>query len=142
MNRKNTVEIIALLFIVLFVYAALTKLLEYEKFIVQIGQSPLLTHWSLYLAWLVPMVELCIVVLLLFGNSRLIGLYASTSLMLLFTGYIILTLHFSDHVPCSCGGVLQSMTWGQHLVFNLLFVVAGGVAVVVYPQQQPAADVY
>ena len=133
--RNKLTDAITLLFILLFVYAAVSKLLDYEKFVVQIGQSPMLTSWAVYLAWLVPAVELCIVVLLVFPNSKTIGLYAALSLMVMFTVYIILASKFSDYVPCSCGGVLQNMTWGQHLVFNLFFVVSGGVAVII--QEQP-----
>ncbi len=52
----------------------------------------------------------------------LAGLYAAFSLMTMFTAYIVAILRFSDYVPCSCGGVLQNMTWNQHLVFNIAFV--------------------
>lgn len=135
--NRAIAEGISLLFIVLFVYASITKLLDYEKFAVQMGQSPMLTKWAEQLAWLVPTVELCTVGLLLFSNSKLVGLYVSVSLMVMFTVYIILASKFSDYVPCSCGGVLQNMTWDQHLVFNLFFVASGMVAVIRYPQQQP-----
>lgn len=135
--NRAIAEGISLLFIVLFVYASITKLLDYEKFAVQMGQSPMLTKWAEQLAWLVPTVELCTVGLLLFSNSKLVGLYVSVSLMVMFTVYILLASKFSDYVPCSCGGVLQNMTWDQHLVFNLFFVASGMVAVIRYPQQQP-----
>ena len=135
--NRAIAEGISLLFIVLFVYASITKLLDYEKFAVQMGQSPMLTKWAEQLAWLVPTVELCTVGLLLFSNSKLVGLYVSVSLMVMFTAYIILASKFTDYVPCSCGGVLQNMTWDQHLVFNLFFVASGIVAVIRYPQQQP-----
>jgi hypothetical protein len=40
----------------------------------------------------------------------------------MFTGYIIAITRFSDNVPCSCGGVLQTMSWNQHMVFNIVFI--------------------
>ncbi len=40
----------------------------------------------------------------------------------LFAGYIGYMLVFVKHLPCSCGGVLQGLSWGQHLLFNLLFL--------------------
>lgn len=135
MEKKRVVEIIACLYILLFVYAAVTKLLDYDKFVVQIGQSPILTNWSGYIAWLVPAIELFISLLLIFPTTRLTGLYASVGLMVMFTTYIILASKFSDYVPCSCGGVLQDMTWGQHLVFNLFFLVSGVVAILIYPKR-------
>ena len=42
--------------------------------------------------------------------------------MTMFTVYIILILNFSDFVPCSCGGVLENLSWKEHVVFNVLFI--------------------
>jgi hypothetical protein len=28
----------------------------------------------------------------------------------------------SPYLPCSCGGILETMNWKEHLVFNLVFV--------------------
>jgi len=27
-----------------------------------------------------------------------------------------------DRIPCSCGGIIAKLSWGQHLVFNLIFL--------------------
>lgn len=40
------VEVICYLFLVLFIYTAVTKLMEYEKFRVQVGQSSILTSFG------------------------------------------------------------------------------------------------
>lgn len=42
--------------------------------------------------------------------------------MVLFTAYIAMILTLADYVPCSCGGVLEDMSWEQHLWFNGFFV--------------------
>jgi uncharacterized membrane protein YphA (DoxX/SURF4 family) len=123
MTRKILSEIICFLFVLLFVYAALTKLLDYEKFVVQVGQSPLLTPYAGFTGWFVPSLELFISALFAFPKTRLVAFYAGFTLMVMFTAYIVVILGFSDHIPCSCGGVLEKMSWGQHLLFNLLFVV-------------------
>ncbi len=122
MKGKITVKIISYLLIVLFVYAGVSKLLAMEKFIVQIGQSPMLTNYALLVAWFVPVIELVIAALLMFEKTQLTGLYLSASLMTMFTVYIILASRFSDYVPCSCGGVIETLTWSQHLVFNFFFL--------------------
>ncbi len=44
-------ETIRVLYILLFVYAAVNKLLDIEKFRVQIGQSPMLTDIAWLVAW-------------------------------------------------------------------------------------------
>ena len=47
----------------------------------------------------------------------------SFALMVMFTTYIIIILNFSDFIPCSCGGVLEDLSWSEHIVFNLFFIV-------------------
>jgi hypothetical protein len=54
--------------------------------------------------------------------------------MVLFTGYIIALLTFSDKLPCSCGGVIELMSWSQHIIFNSLFIALAAVGVVLQRQ--------
>lgn len=123
MKRALIVEIVCFLFILLFVYAALMKLLDVEKFTVQLGQSPLLMAFAPVVAWVVPLVELIIAIMLIFQRTRLLGLIASFTIMVMFTMYIAIILTFASHVPCSCGGILEKMGWTEHLIFNIAFVV-------------------
>lgn len=122
LTNKKIVLIIANLYILLFVYAAVSKLLDFENFKVQIGQSPML---SIYADWISPAVigiELLIALMLLNKGTQIIALFFSLGLMAMFTTYIFVLLHYSSFVPCSCGGVLEKMSWNSHLVFNIIFV--------------------
>ncbi|WP_035759930.1 DoxX family protein [Flavobacterium tegetincola] len=122
-NFKSIVtEIIVLLYVLLFVYAAVSKLLDFENFQVQLGQSPLLSAFAGWLSWLVPISELFIAGLLLVRRTRLYGLYLSFLLMVFFTTYIFTILNYSESIPCSCGGILERMDWNEHLWFNVFFV--------------------
>lgn len=122
MKRSLLLEIIVMLFIILFVYAAGTKLLDYEKFRTQLEQSPLLTSFADGAAWFIPSTEIMVAIMLALPRFQQVGLYAAFSLMILFTGYIGLALLqiFGD-LPCSCGGVLSSLGWKEHFLFNILF---------------------
>ena len=111
-----------MLFVVLFLYAATSKLIDLEKFRVEMQLSPMLTNNARWLAWAVPALEIMVCGLLLFPASRRVGLWISFSLMILFSAYIIAITQFTEDVPCSCGGILQNMTWDQHLLFNLAAV--------------------
>jgi uncharacterized membrane protein YphA (DoxX/SURF4 family) len=133
MTRKIAVDIVVFSYILLFVYAALTKLLDYQKFVVQLGQSPILTNYAQVLAVVVPFIELGISLMLIFPKTRLKGLYAAFGLMVMFTTYIVLASRFSDYVPCSCGGVLEGMTWTQHLIFNTVFVLLALIGILLQP---------
>jgi hypothetical protein len=120
--KKNTIaELISALLIFLFIYAALSKLLDFDKFKYQISQSPFITHISWLVIWSIPLGEILISIFLIFKRTRLAGLYLSFFLMLLFTGYIFIMLKYSSYLPCSCGGVLSTMSWKQHFIFNLAF---------------------
>lgn len=117
----------------LFIYAAASKLLDFNTFRVQLGQSPLLSAFADWVSISIPGIEICIAIILLIPKYRLLGLYASYLLMAMFTMYIYIILNYSAFVPCSCGGILQKMTWNQHLIFNIAFILLAIIAVIIYP---------
>lgn len=123
------VKVITYFFILLFCYAAISKILDFENFQVQIGQSPLLTAYAGAISYGVIVIEFIIVAMLTIPLTRISGLYASTALMSAFTIYIFLILNYSEFVPCSCGGILEKMNWTEHLIFNVTCVVIGIVAI-------------
>lgn len=118
--------------ILLFCYASASKIFDFENFQIQIAQSPLLSAYAGFVSYATIISEMVIVLLLLIPKSRLIGLYASLGIMSAFTIYIYLILNYSDFVPCSCGGILEKLGWTEHLIFNILCVIAAIVAIVVY----------
>jgi len=128
-KRSIVVEIISSLLIILFIYTALSKLSDYKTFTVQLSKSPFITLYAKSIAWSIPAVEILISLLLVFKRTRLIGLYISFFIMSLFTAYLIIMLNFSYHIPCSCGGVLQNLSWNDHIVFNGFFIVLAGAGV-------------
>jgi len=105
-------------FIILFVYAAVSKLADFENFRVQVAQSPLLSAFATFIAYTTVIGELVIALMLCFKKSRLLGLYLFLGFMTAFTVYIFLILNYSPFVPCSCGGVLEDLGWWEHLWFN------------------------
>lgn len=127
--KSTTILFSSYLFILLFLYAAVSKLLSFETFKVQLAQSPLLSAYADIIAWLVPGIEILIAFLLVIARFRTLALYASFTLMIMFTAYIFIILNFSDFIPCSCGGVLEKLSWTQHLIFNAFFILLAGVAV-------------
>jgi len=142
---KTIVQIISGLFALLFLYAAGNKLLDYQKFKVQIGQSPILTQYAAEIALLIPIVEIVIAILLLrsinYQKSTITALLASYSIMVMFSAYIIVILNFAERIPCSCGGILDQMGWTTHLIFNLAFVAMAIAGVIIqYKIKQKEAN--
>lgn len=117
------VKFISYFFILLFCYAAITKLFDFEKFQTQISASPLLNGFSKFLPSTIIIVEFLIARLLCYRKTGTTGLIGSFILMLIFTGYTALLLSTSKNLPCSCGGILEKMSWQQHLYFNIGCVV-------------------
>lgn len=122
MKRTTVIEIIVILYVILFLYTGISKLMDYSVFKEQIATSPILAPIAKPIAWGLPWVEFLVTVLLVIPRWRLKGLMASAALMFLFTGYIILILLFNKEIPCSCGGVIEQLSWGQHIVFNAVFI--------------------
>lgn len=127
--KKVVVNTICYLYALLFIYAATSKLLDFENFQIQLGQSPLVSAYAGWIAILVPATEIIFAIALTIPKTQLIALYGSYVLMVMFSAYIYIILNYSEFIPCSCGGVLEKMTWNQHLIFNLLFVFAGAIAI-------------
>lgn len=122
MKKATVVEIIVMLYAILFLYTGISKLIEYSVFKEQIATSPILARVSKPIAAGLPWTEFLVILFLLIPKWRLKGLYAAGILMSLFTIYIAATLMFSKHIPCSCGGVLAEMSWTHHIIFNCFFV--------------------
>lgn len=127
--KNGIIEIVSLLYILLFVYAAVSKLIDFENFQVQLGQSPLISSFAGPVSYLVPLIEIAISLFLAIPRWRKIGFYCGFTLMVLFSAYIFIMITYSPVVPCSCGGILEKMGWTAHLYFNLGFVLLGGLGI-------------
>src|SRR5260221_12728143 len=97
--KKYLSLICSILLILLFLYAAYYKISSIKEFKYQLNESPILHSYGTLVAWLVPIVEIGIAFCLVFRKTRLLGLYGSFILLLLFTTYIYVLLHFSDRLP-------------------------------------------
>ncbi|TPG31323.1 MauE/DoxX family redox-associated membrane protein [Flavobacterium pectinovorum] len=130
-------EVISFLYVMLFVYAAVSKLLDFENFQVQLGQSPLVSSFAGIVSWAVPVIELLIAGLMIFSSTRFLALWAAFSLMIMFTAYIIIILNYSPFVPCSCGGILEKMGWKEHLIFNIVFMILAAAGILILAGMVP-----
>lgn len=118
-------------------YAAARKLLDLPAFREELYRQPFPRGVANALLYLLPLAELTVVALLLMDKTLAAGLQASLSLLIIFTGYILLIkLHFWAQIPCSCGGILGRMSWGAHLLFNLCFIAVNLLAFRIYFRDQ------
>jgi len=123
--KKRIPDIICGLLILLFAYAACSKLMELGKFTNVLSKAPVIGNYAAFLAGVVPMTELIIVLLLMIPGTQKTGLSAATALLMIFTVYLVFMVLTDRHLPCSCGGVIQQLGWKEHIIFIAFFIGTG-----------------
>lgn len=109
--------------IILWIYTAGSKLMDLDDFQRQLALQPFGKRINSALFILLPGVEILTSVLLVIRKTRLPGLSLSALMLIAFTVYVLLVLTgYFTQVPCSCGGVLKSLSWKNHLIFNMVFL--------------------
>lgn len=134
-SKEAFITFTVMLTLLLFMYTSVSKLLEYDKFVFQMRRAPqpLMQTWAPVIGWAVPAIELLLVPLLFVGRSRFWGLIGSLILMVSFEIYIIwmtiMEVQTGIKLPCTCGGIISSMGWTAHLLFNAVFIFLLGLSV-------------
>ncbi|SEW38878.1 hypothetical protein SAMN05428988_4938 [Chitinophaga sp. YR573] len=123
MKSRIVLASIKYAFFFLFMYASFSKLMAYDYYLYDLKRSPLLSNYATIIAILVPSTELLVAGLLLSDKTSKGGLLGSLALMILFTLYVSYVLFFTSSRPCTCGGIIRNLTWPQHLLFNLFFLI-------------------
>lgn len=126
--KTRVVEFISYFFILLFCYASISKIMDFKNFQIQISESTLLSAYAGFMPFAIVILELIIAGLLCYRKTRNVGMIGSFILMLIFTGYIFFIIRTSENSPCSCGGILEKMSWNQHLIFNIGCVLLAAIA--------------
>jgi hypothetical protein len=127
--HQTFTDLIAALFILLFVYTASSKLMQLQHFMDVLKNSPLVGDYAGSISVVLPLIELVTAILLFLPRTRKEGLLLSLLLMILFTVYISYMLLFNAHLPCSCGGVISRLSWKEHLLFNVVLTVIAAITV-------------
>lgn len=116
----------------LLLYTALSKLWDYKSFKAVLSVSPLLKSRAGLIAWLLPAIEITVSLLLFFPSTRKTGLQLAFGLITSFTIYLAGMILLTPNLPCNCGGVLASLTWPQHILFNLFFILLSLLGIILY----------
>jgi hypothetical protein len=120
-------KIIIFLFVLLFAYTSTSKFLDYQLFVFQMRLAPLpgMTTLAPILGWVIPVIESLLVIGLLSTRYCVKSLYTSVILLLLFEAYITAMLLTGRHLPCTCGGIISTLGWKTHLLFNAVYIALG-----------------
>ena len=134
--KRSLDDIINALLIFLWIYAACSKLLDYSAFKEQLALSPLAAHYAGIISIVLPVIEILTALLLTIKSTRIYGLLASLILLIVFSGYIAGMFLSSTHLPCSCGGAINGLSWKEHLVVSLFFLAITVIACVMDKKQR------
>lgn len=116
------INLFSLLLTVLFVYTAASKLMHLDTFQTRLERMPFISGYAHLISWIVPFLEFVIAGLLWFQKYRKVALYGSLILLGVFTTYILVVLIYSDSIPCTCGGIISTLGWRDHILFNTAFM--------------------
>jgi len=134
-TKQFFIEIIIFLLVLFWVYAAVTKLLDYDTYWRQVMHYIHSAVWAKILAIVLPVVQLLIAIVLVFQQSRMIALLSSMVMLLFFTGYITYLLYFAPVTPCSCNGIFRGFNWQEHLILNIVFVLTNIAGIVLMAKE-------
>jgi putative oxidoreductase len=127
--RSISKQTILFLLILLWTYAACSKLADYDRSRAQMMAQAFPSSIAAILAWLVPTAELLTAFLLTLPRPTNCGLLLSAVMLVAFTLYIAGgLLHFYPKKPCPCGGLLPHLGWPWHILLNSVFLLLNGVA--------------
>jgi putative oxidoreductase len=123
MKKENIYQAVVFLIVLLWIYAGLSKLFNYELSKYQMLNQVFPKPVALIFTWLIPAIELVTGILLCIPKTFRYALDISFLLLTAFTCYILGgILNLYSRIPCTCGGIIKSFSWGWHLVFNLFFL--------------------
>ncbi|RYF26329.1 MAG: hypothetical protein EOO42_01810 [Flavobacteriales bacterium] len=106
----------------LFALSAYEKFTDLERFTAGLAKVKWIGPYAAFVAIAVPIVELIISVLLVIPATQKLGLWAFATLLFVFTLYIASMLLWAEKLPCHCNLILEKLSFGQHLVFNIGFI--------------------
>ncbi|SMC88671.1 MauE/DoxX family redox-associated membrane protein [Pedobacter africanus] len=133
MNRPKITFIISLLLALTFVYTAGLKLWGYVHSKTGFDFFPFVKDYHQLLFWGLIVMQLALAGCLLFRRLRLTGLYATFFLLVALDTYLYVMLHYADHVPCFCTGVVPGLSWNGHLWFTIGFTLLAGTGIALLP---------
>jgi hypothetical protein len=109
-----------LILIALFTYTAISKTIDYILFYQQLSNIPAMRPFAGFVVVFIPLIEITTAILLLFPKTEIIGWWLSAILFSVFIIYILAMMILVPKLPCSCGGIIEGLSWTNHLIINII----------------------
>lgn len=134
---QHTVFALSRFFMLIFLYSALAKFLDFAEFKNELAKSPFLHPIAGLMAWLVPISELIVGALLIFRRTRTFALYTYFYMMVAFTCYVYLMMEKAYYLPCACMGIIDDLGWEAHLWVNIVISCLMLIAILLHTKNIP-----
>lgn len=120
-------RVVRLIYVFLFTYTGYSKLNDIESFTKGIRKVPFFGNYPEAIGWGIPILELILAIgmILPFRKAQRISFKVSIILMGVFTLYLLLMITLVKEKLCHCGGVIGSLGWTEHLIFNSILLLMG-----------------
>ncbi len=130
--RKISFNSIRYGLVILYFYTLIHKLMDLGFLEENLRKSSLLTDYAPIVKYILPAIEIIVIILLVVNKLALKGLYFSLLLLLSFTFYLIALNNFSFFEGCSCGGIFNEMDYQTHVFVNIAFIVLNLISIIIY----------
>lgn len=128
---KISENIFSYLIAVIFSYSFFIKVQDFINFKKKMFQSELINNDLVPLfSYTIPFIEITIAMCILFNIKKSVFLYISFFVLIIFTIYLIALNEYSLFNGCSCGGIFENLTYFQHIIVNLTFIIFNFLAIV------------
>ncbi|MBF8457241.1 hypothetical protein IV494_08600 [Kaistella sp. G5-32] len=121
---KRTVTVLAYFFVVVFIYATVQKVFDFETFSNQLNVAPQLGSYGAMVASLIVILQVLIVVLFCWRKSRFFGFSITVVMLGIFSIYMAVIL-LQKTLPCECLGIIKGLNWKQNFAFTLFLLLIG-----------------
>ncbi|WP_316846852.1 MauE/DoxX family redox-associated membrane protein [Pedobacter psychrodurus] len=106
----------------LFAISAYDKITDHERFLKGLAKVKYVGNFAPAVSYLVPIGEIAVCLLLSISKTVRLGLYGFIGLMGIFTLHIAVMLLWAEKLPCHCNLIIEKLSFGQHLIFNIAFI--------------------
>lgn len=116
---KTVVTIASFILIITWIYTGLDKALAFEESWKALHNQTFPAWLATTLAYILPIVEVGLALFLFFSKTRWWGFLGSALLLAVFITYVgLIWVGAFPRVPCNCAGILNSVSWLEHLLIN------------------------
>lgn len=135
--RSIAVRVLAMALAGMLLYAATKKVMDIRAFVAHIETLSFVSSEISYgLTAAVILMEYGLAFALLFFPLRRWLYWSLAGLMLVYSLYIYVILHFAIKLPCSCQGAFKSLSWQQHYLVNIgVLLAAVGILLLIKKQR-------